>query len=333
MRSLRFASLFTLFISTISLAQNNPVPLINQPLVPASAAPGSGGFTLVVNGTGFSSGSVVDWNGSSRVTAVISTSQLKATITAADVAKAGTARVKVMNPVPGGGSSNPVYFPIRTTSSSVAFASTFDKTFLSAGVVAVRDFNNDGNLDVAVGFREKFGGSVDVYLGNGDGTFKAPIKIKTTVPVDTILTADLNDDGKADILVSNSRSDRNLQVLLGKGDGTFTLKPAFVVKEFTEFIASRTLMAMASWIYIREDLGNTVTVSAFSLATATARSLLRPYITVLTAADLQLAISIAMEFSTSPCQLAVRWTYTWEMETEHSRILQPTQQATVSRFA
>ena len=133
MRSLRLACLLTLFISTVSLAQNNSVPLINQPLVPASAAPGSGGFTLTVNGTGFSSGSVVDWNGSSRVTAVISTSQLKATITAADVAKAGTARVKVMNPAPGGGSSNPVYFPIRTSSSSVAFASTFNKTFLSPG--------------------------------------------------------------------------------------------------------------------------------------------------------------------------------------------------------
>lgn len=237
MKSLRFALLLTFLVSTIALAQSNPVPLVNQPLVPASAAPGSGGFTLTVNGTGFSSGSVVQWNGSPRVTEVISNSQVKGTITAADVAKASTARVKVVNPPPGGGSSSPAYFPIRTSSSTVAFASTFNQTFPSAGVVAVRDFNNDGNLDVAVGFREKFGGSVYVYLGNGDGTFKAPIKIKTTVPVDAILAADLNDDGKADILVSNSRSDRDLQVLLGKGDGTFTLKPAFVVKQFTEFIA------------------------------------------------------------------------------------------------
>jgi len=37
----------------------NPVPLINQPLVPAATAPGGTGFTLTVNGTGFVPGSVV----------------------------------------------------------------------------------------------------------------------------------------------------------------------------------------------------------------------------------------------------------------------------------
>src|SRR5580693_8297687 len=85
MKSLRFACLSAIFISTVALAQNNPVPLINQPLVPASITPGSGGFSLTVNGTGFVSGSIVDWNGSPRVTEVISNSQLKATINAADV--------------------------------------------------------------------------------------------------------------------------------------------------------------------------------------------------------------------------------------------------------
>jgi len=34
----------------------NPVPLINQPLVPDAVAPGGAGFTLTVNGTGFVSG-------------------------------------------------------------------------------------------------------------------------------------------------------------------------------------------------------------------------------------------------------------------------------------
>jgi len=53
----------------------NPVPIINQPLVPGSAAPGGPAFTLTVNGTGFVSGSTVNWNGSPRTTTFVSGSQ------------------------------------------------------------------------------------------------------------------------------------------------------------------------------------------------------------------------------------------------------------------
>src|SRR5881396_4119101 len=73
-------------MSAAATAQTNPVPLINQPLVPAATAPGGPGFTLTVNGTGFVSGSVVQWNGSSRTTSFVSATQLRATITASDVA-------------------------------------------------------------------------------------------------------------------------------------------------------------------------------------------------------------------------------------------------------
>ena len=34
-----------------SNAQNNPVPMINNPVVPSAAVPGGPGFTLTVNGT------------------------------------------------------------------------------------------------------------------------------------------------------------------------------------------------------------------------------------------------------------------------------------------
>ncbi len=48
--------------SGLALGQTNPVPLVNQPLVPTTAAPGGPAFTLTVNGTGFVSGAVVNWN-------------------------------------------------------------------------------------------------------------------------------------------------------------------------------------------------------------------------------------------------------------------------------
>jgi IPT/TIG domain len=58
----------------------NPVPLINQRLVPDAINHGEAGFTLTVNGTGFVSSSVVKWNGSPRTTIFVSKSQLKASI-------------------------------------------------------------------------------------------------------------------------------------------------------------------------------------------------------------------------------------------------------------
>jgi hypothetical protein len=62
----RLAGLLITFVDTLTLAQSNPAPFANQLLVPESAKPGSGGFTLTVNGTGFASGSTVFWNGSAR---------------------------------------------------------------------------------------------------------------------------------------------------------------------------------------------------------------------------------------------------------------------------
>jgi hypothetical protein len=99
----------------------NPVPLISQPLVPDAVAPGGPEFTLTVNGTGFVSGSVVNWNGGARATAFVSNSQLTASILASDIATASTGSLTVVNPSPGGGTSNVVFFPI-TQSNVLSFA-------------------------------------------------------------------------------------------------------------------------------------------------------------------------------------------------------------------
>ena len=112
MKSSLLSLVFLAFTAAL-LAQSNPVPLLNQPLVPEKVAPGSGKFTLTINGTGFVAGAVVKWNGASRVTTVISGSEVRAMINASDVAKAKTASVTIVNPTPGGGTSNVVYFSVR----------------------------------------------------------------------------------------------------------------------------------------------------------------------------------------------------------------------------
>ena len=98
-------------LSALSYAQA-PVPFINLPLMPDATAPGGPQFTLTVNGTGFVSNSVVNWNGSALATQFVSGSQLTAIVPAADIATASTGWVTVVNPAPGGGTSNVAFLTV-----------------------------------------------------------------------------------------------------------------------------------------------------------------------------------------------------------------------------
>lgn len=74
------------------------VPVISS-LSPGSATAGAAAFTLTVNGVNFENNSaVVRWNGASRTTTFVSSTQLTAAIPASDVANAGSAAVTVYNP-------------------------------------------------------------------------------------------------------------------------------------------------------------------------------------------------------------------------------------------
>jgi len=108
-------------------AGNPPPPVINT-LNPSSATAGGAAFTLTVTGSGFVSGAVVKWNGASRTTMFDSATQVRATITAADIAAAGTASVRTANP--GSADSNAINFTIN---SAVTYSVTASPTNVSAG--------------------------------------------------------------------------------------------------------------------------------------------------------------------------------------------------------
>lgn len=95
-----------------------------------------------------------------------------------------------------------------------------------AAPVATADFNGDGIPDIlATGTNgTETDSKLELYLGNGDGTFKAPIFTDIGAAVGSVYVGDVNGDGKPDVLVLDVQG-TTLFVFLGKGDGTFTPAP------------------------------------------------------------------------------------------------------------
>lgn len=232
-RSLLIALCFVFLSAFAAQAQtNNPVPRLVQPLKPTTAVPGSATLTLTVNGTGFVSSSVVNWNRVPLATVFVSSDVLTATVPSSDLLTASTATVTVSSPAPGGGTSNAIYFPIAKKLVSLGFSSSSMSTGTLGNPVAVSvgDFKNNGIIDFAVA--NDMDHAVWVYLGNGDGTFQAPVTYSLIVaghphpyPLN-LMIGDFNNDGKLDIVTVNAH-DNSICILLGNGDGTFQTTPLY----------------------------------------------------------------------------------------------------------
>jgi len=93
---------------------------------------------------------------------------------------------------------------------------------VAATYVTAADLNHDGNIDL-VASTSGFAGTnqVAVLLGKGNGKFSGPVFYPTgnTSGPGVVAVADINGDGKPDLVISSP--DGSLNVLLGKGNGTF----------------------------------------------------------------------------------------------------------------
>ena len=92
--------------------QNNPAPGVTS-ISPTGATAGETATTVTITGTGFVQGSTAQWNQSNRVTTFVSATQLKITLSSADLSTAGTAQIAVVNPGPGGGVSSSATFTVH----------------------------------------------------------------------------------------------------------------------------------------------------------------------------------------------------------------------------
>ncbi|MBB3937976.1 FG-GAP-like repeat-containing protein [Aureimonas phyllosphaerae] len=95
--------------------------------------------------------------------------------------------------------------------------------------IAVADVDGDGQLDIVT--PNINGGNVTVLLGQGDGTFADRAEYATggVGSPSSVALGDVNGDNIIDIVTANSNFDGSVSVLLGQGDGTFTLSETLAV--------------------------------------------------------------------------------------------------------
>jgi Domain of unknown function (DUF4347)/FG-GAP-like repeat len=111
-------------------------------------------------------------------------------------------RVRVLFGNNSGSLTNPLYSPLY----SVGFRGYSGE---------LGDFNGDNKLDL---FGAVQGGQIVVQLGDGLGTFDAPISTAVESSLTSIVAGDFNGDNKLDLVGKNGS---NVSVLLGNGSGGF----------------------------------------------------------------------------------------------------------------
>jgi len=158
----------------VTVTAANPVPAVSA-LAPASVAAGGADFTLSLTGTGFVAGATVRINGSARATTFVSATSVTAALLAADIATAGTRTITVVNPTPGGGTSNgatltvtaPVPTPALTVNGGPGAVSVNGGTSLTVGVTNGPGNRSDFVMLVPTGSAANHWSGIYQYLGGG----------------------------------------------------------------------------------------------------------------------------------------------------------------------
>ena len=168
---------------TITVAKNAPVV---SSLAPATAAAGSGAFALTVNGSGFASTSVVNWNGTPLPTTYTSSTLLTAQVPASDLVAAGTAGITVSG---ASGTSNSATFTITTANPAPALSSLSPASAAAGSGTFTLTINGSGFIATSV---------VDWNGAPLPTTYASSTQLTAQVPATDVATA-----GTATITVAN----------------------------------------------------------------------------------------------------------------------------------
>ena len=104
--------------------------------------------------------------------------------------------------------------------------------------LGVGDVNGDGTIDIAVSTSGPTN-TIEVALGNSDGTFGSSSSIVTALTLGAFALGDVDSDGKADLVAID---DLNLRVWRGKGDGTFAASQDTLLTHQSFGVSGRMLL-------------------------------------------------------------------------------------------
>jgi len=158
---------------------------------------------------------MVQWNGSSRATTVVSATQLTASIGEADVASTGTANVTVVNPSPGGGASGVFEFAVDSAASA------------SGGVTVSAQTTT---VSVADG---------------GSTTVPVTVTGATTTPQVTLTC--LNLPAGATCVYNSTSNTVTINISASTPKGTYEITMVFTVEQQTTAARAHSRTLLASW--------------------------------------------------------------------------------------
>ena len=173
-------------VDVYGLVGTNPLPQISS-IAPSSVTVGGAAFTLTLTGTGFVTGATVNFGSNPAITpSFVTSTQIVATIPAADIATAGTVNVAVTNPA-GGGTSNAQTFTINNPAPTETSLSPTSAT--AGGAAFTLTLNGTGFVSTSV---VKFNGAA-----------KTTTFVSATQLTAAITAADIATAGTATVTVTN----------------------------------------------------------------------------------------------------------------------------------
>lgn len=104
-------SFLIMLLFVFSSAEENPLPNLNS-ISPSTIYVGSDGFTMILSGENFISSTKVIFGDYDLSTTFLSSSELQAAVPKSYISNSGIFKVSVVNPAPGGGTSNVTIFSV-----------------------------------------------------------------------------------------------------------------------------------------------------------------------------------------------------------------------------